>query len=64
MPRIIKHPEAENDLDEIWLYIAQDSPDQRINFLMKSRKLDKSLHVYRDGRNRVTSTPACKFPYW
>jgi len=27
MLRIFKSPEAENDLDEIWLYIAQDNPD-------------------------------------
>ena len=27
MLRILKSPEAENDLDEIWLYIAQDNPD-------------------------------------
>ncbi len=27
MPRVLKRPEAESDLDEIWWYIAQDSPD-------------------------------------
>ncbi|MDA8431235.1 MAG: type II toxin-antitoxin system RelE/ParE family toxin, partial [Geobacteraceae bacterium] len=27
MLRVLKSPEAENDLDEIWLYIAQDNPD-------------------------------------
>jgi len=27
MPRILKRPEAQNDLDEIWWFIAQDSPD-------------------------------------
>ncbi len=26
MPRLLKRPEAESDLDEIWWYIAQDSP--------------------------------------
>jgi len=27
MARVLKRPLAENDLDEIWLYIAQDNPD-------------------------------------
>ena len=27
MPRLLKRPEAENDLEEIWWFIAQDSPD-------------------------------------
>ena len=27
MLKIHKSPEAENDLDEIWWYIAQDNPD-------------------------------------
>ena len=26
MPRLLKRPEAENDLDEIWLFIAKDNP--------------------------------------
>lgn len=33
MPRLLKRPEAENDLDEIWWYIAQDSPDHADRFL-------------------------------
>lgn len=27
MPTIVKRPQAEADLDEIWWYIAQDNPD-------------------------------------
>lgn len=27
MARILKRPQAETDLDEIWWYIAQDNPD-------------------------------------
>lgn len=27
MRKILKSPEAENDLEEIWWYIAQDNPD-------------------------------------
>ncbi|MBA2659749.1 MAG: type II toxin-antitoxin system RelE/ParE family toxin [Nitrosospira sp.] len=33
MPRVLKRPEAENDLEEIWWYIAQDSPHNADKFL-------------------------------
>jgi len=33
VPRLIKRPEAENDLEEIWWFIAQDSPDNTDRFL-------------------------------
>lgn len=33
MPRLLKRPEAENDLEEIWWFIAQDSPDNADRFL-------------------------------
>lgn len=33
VPRLLKRPDAENDLDEIWLYIAQDSPTNADRFL-------------------------------
>jgi len=33
MPRLLKKPEAENDLDEIWWHIAQDSPHNADKFL-------------------------------
>jgi len=33
MPRLLKRPEAESDLDEIWWYIAQDNPDKADRFL-------------------------------
>ena len=33
MPRLLKRPEAESDLDEIWWYIAQDSPNNTDRFL-------------------------------
>ncbi len=33
MPRVSKRPEAENDLEEIWWYIAQDSPQNADRFL-------------------------------
>ena len=33
MPRIIKRPAAETDLDEIWWHIAQDNPINADRFL-------------------------------
>lgn len=33
MPRLLKKPEAENDLDEIWWHIAQDNPHNADKFL-------------------------------
>ena len=33
MSRLLKRPEAEIDLDYIWLYIAQDSPPNADKFL-------------------------------
>lgn len=33
MPRLLKKPEAENDLDEIWWHIAQDSLHNADRFL-------------------------------
>jgi toxin ParE1/3/4 len=33
MVRLLKRPEAENDLDDIWFYIAQDNPQEADRFL-------------------------------
>lgn len=33
MPRLLKRPEAESDLEEIWWYIAQDNPNNADRFL-------------------------------
>ena len=33
MPSLLKRPEAKNDLEEIWWFIAQDSPDNADKFL-------------------------------
>ena len=35
MSVVLKRPEAERDLDEIWLFIAQDNPDNADRFLDK-----------------------------
>jgi len=53
MLRIHKCPEAENDLDEIWWYIAQDNPDSADKLLDEidetSRKLARFTNM---GRKR------------
>jgi toxin ParE1/3/4 len=33
MPEILRHPESEADLDGIWSYIAQDSPNSADRFI-------------------------------
>lgn len=33
MPRVLTKPEADNDLVDIWLYIANDSPNNADHFL-------------------------------
>ena len=35
MPRVLKRPQAEADLDELWWHIAQDNPDNADRFLDK-----------------------------
>ena len=46
MPRILKRPEAENDLDEIWLYIAQDNPQSADRFLDHINEKIEGLAVF------------------
>lgn len=43
MPRLLKRPEAENDLEEIWWYIAQDSPNNADRFLDRIQERCSSL---------------------
>ena len=43
MPRLLKRPEAESDLDEIWWYIAQDSPINADRFLDRIQERCLSL---------------------
>lgn len=64
MLKIHKSPEAENDLDEIWWYIAQDNPDCADKLLddieEASRKLVRFANM---GRNRDELHPGLKsFP--
>lgn len=53
MSRILKRPEAENDLDEIWWYIAQDNPDNADKLLDEIEQTSRELARFKNmGRNR------------
>ncbi len=53
MPRILKRPEAESDLDEIWWYIAQDNPQNADKFLDHIHKKIMDLAAFpKMGMNR------------
>jgi len=43
MSRLLKRPEAETDLEEIWWYIAQDSPNNADHFLDRIQEVCLSL---------------------
>jgi toxin ParE1/3/4 len=43
MARVLKRPLAGNDLDEIWLYIAQDNPDSADALLDKIEERCQAL---------------------
>ena len=64
MLRIHKSPEAENDLDEIWWYIAQDNPDSADKLLDEIDEASQKLaHFTNMGRNRDELYPGLKsFP--
>ena len=53
MPRIVRRPLAERDLDEIWLHIAQDSPGNADKFLDEIERVCIKLARFSNiGRNR------------
>ena len=64
MLRILKRPEAENDIEEIWLYIAQDNPDNADRFLDEIEETSRKLLQFTNmGRNRDELYPGLKsFP--
>ncbi len=64
MLRILKRPEAENDIEEIWLYIAQDNPDNADNLLDEIEETSLKLARFTSmGRNRDELYPGLKsFP--
>jgi toxin ParE1/3/4 len=43
MPQVLKRPQAETDLDDIWCYIAQDNPDNADRFLDEIEERCQSL---------------------
>ena len=64
MLRIIKRPEAENDLDDIWLYIAQDNLDNADKLLDEIEEISRKLARFADmGQNRDDLHPGLQsFP--
>jgi toxin ParE1/3/4 len=43
MPRLLKRPQAESDLEDIWWYIAQDSPQNADRFLDRIEERCRAL---------------------
>ncbi|MDD2901121.1 MAG: type II toxin-antitoxin system RelE/ParE family toxin [Syntrophales bacterium] len=43
MPKVVKRPLAETDLEEIWWYIAQDNPDAADRVLDKIEERCRTL---------------------
>ena len=43
MLQVLKRPQAETDLDDIWWYIAQDNPDNADRFLDAFLMIDDEL---------------------
>ena len=64
MLRIHKSPVAENDLDEIWWYIAQDSPGNADKFIDEIEATCRKLARFKSmGRNRDELHPGLQsFP--
>ncbi len=53
MSRILKSPAAENDLNEIWWFIAQDNPDSADKLLDEIAETSSKLAQFKNmGRNR------------
>ena len=64
MLRILKRPEAENDLDEIWWYIAQDNPVNADKFIDEIEATCRKVARFKNmGRNRDELHPGLQsFP--
>ena len=61
MPQVLKRPQAETDLDEIWWYIAQDNPDNADRFLDKIEERCQALAQFpRLGVSREELMPALR----
>jgi toxin ParE1/3/4 len=64
MPTLILSPEAEQDLVDIWLYIAEDQPVNADHFLERLEKIAQKLAEFTDlGVERLDLAPDIKsFP--
>ncbi len=62
MPKIVHRPLALRDLDEIWDYIAQDSPEAADHFVDKVEKQCRLLAEFSNiGTRCETIYPALRF---
>ncbi len=64
MPQVVKRPQAETDLDNIWWYIAQDNPDAADRFLDKIEERCQTLAQFPNiGISREELLPSLRsFP--
>ena len=61
MPRILKRPRAETDLEEIWWHIAQDNPDAADSFLDRIEECCQVLAQFpKMGRSREELHPGVR----
>jgi toxin ParE1/3/4 len=61
MSKLIISPEADQDLLEIWLYIAEDSPDDADRFLDRLEENAQKLAEFTEiGRDRPELAPNLK----
>ena len=64
MVKVLLRPEAERDLDEVWLYIAQDCPASADKLLDEIEETSRKLARFKNmGRNRDELYPGLQsFP--
>lgn len=64
MPRVLKRPQAEADLDDLWWYIAQDNPEAADRLLERIEELCELLATRPQlGRRREELAPGLRsFP--
>jgi toxin ParE1/3/4 len=61
MSQVLKRPQAETDLDEIWWFIAQDNPDNADRFLDKIEERCQALAQFPHlGVSREELVPALR----
>lgn len=61
MPKVLKRPLAETDLEEIWWYIAQDNPDAADSLLDAIEECCRALAQFpKMGRSRDELHPGVR----